>query len=150
MNKELSPLEAFAKVKDRLEIWDCGEESNWEEYGTGYYECEEELGIIETALKKNQTYEEVLQEYGFTLVDFREACFLLKQFRESGFIDIEKKDKALKTIVAKRIDFDKLSDCCNYIEYNTEIDIENEEHETTRQRITSEEYDMFDELGLIY
>lgn len=51
MNKKLTLLEAFAKVKDRLEIWDCSEESDWEEYGTGYYECEEELDIIEKSLK---------------------------------------------------------------------------------------------------
>ena len=48
MSKE---LEALAKIKDKLEIWDCSEESNWEEYSTGYYECEEELNIIEKSLK---------------------------------------------------------------------------------------------------
>ena len=78
MSKELSPLEALNEIKEEVEIvsMDCDFEN-----------C---LNIIETALKKNQTYEEILNEYGFALADFREACFLLKQFRESGFTGIEK------------------------------------------------------------
>ena len=146
MSKELSPLEAFAKVKDRLEIWDCGEESNWEEYGTGYYECEEELGIIETALKDYQSHENVLNEYGFTIADFREACFLLKQFRESGFLDVEKKDKALKIIIKKKVNV--LMFVCYANSGKNGFKMYNQAMENEEWQLTQEEYDLLKEVLL--
>ena len=91
MSKELSPLEALNSIKFGC----CDFESR-----TLY---QDELKIVETALKEVQTYEIVLQEYGFNLTDFREACFLLKQFRESGFANIESTLKALE-IIKEKID----------------------------------------------
>ena len=147
-----TPLEAFAKVKDRLEIWDCSEESNWEEYGTGYYECEEELDLIETTLKN---YEELTNKpvilYGRThrntqaLIDT-----ICKNYKEVKITNIEdeKKLKALEIIKEKKVDTLLLFRCFDFDNLYGYPHFEMYNQELYTQNITKEEYDLLREVLL--
>ena len=108
MSKE---LDAFYKIKDKL----IKVEGN-----TTYGSITDltNLDIIETALEDYQLHKEILNDYGFTLVNFREACFLLAQFRGIGYTGIENKLKALKIILEKEIDIPLLKESDSVEDYN--------------------------------
>lgn len=96
--------------------------------------------IIETALKDYEEYKQVLSDYGFTLVNFREACFTLAQFRGSGFTGIEKSFKALEIIIEKNVDIHLLKNASDLNDYNSVIPYEYE--------LTQEEYDLLKKVLL--
>lgn len=88
MSKE---LEAFRKIKEYL-------------VNLQFHFLEEELDIIETALKEYEEHKQILNDYGLSLFDFRHACFTFVQFKNSkGFEGVEKKLKALKIIKEKEV-----------------------------------------------
>ena len=126
-DKELTLLEAFEKVKDRLEIWDCSEESNWEEYGTGYYECEEELDIIENALK-----------------DYERRLSLAKEYKDVN--NVAKRLKALEIIKNKFVIPAFIMNSENVEEYNRELKQITFRKDYEIRKITQEEYDLLKEV----
>ena len=56
--------------------------------------------LIEKELKEYQLHEEILNEYGLTPANFREACLLYAQWKSAGlcWADYEKQKKALEII----------------------------------------------------
>ena len=76
--------------------------------------------IIEQALKTLQEHEEILKSYGLNLCDFREACILLAQWRNSdlSYSKIHKEHKALE-IIKNNIKFEEIKAVPfnNYTEY---------------------------------
>lgn len=155
MSKE---LEAFAKVKERLEIWDCSEESNWEEYSTGSYQCEKELEIIEKGLKESEQIKAVLQDFHLAnpqnLIDYLKNCKELekeysrlvgeKTFLVNKVADEQKKLKALEIIKDKRLDVAWL------IKWLKSDDYDRYHHVMLyhREDLTQEEYDLLKEVLL--
>ena len=124
MSKELEALKELKYVHDT----ECGEDKS----------VNERFALIETALKDYQLHKEILNDYGFTLVNFREACFLLAQFRGSGYTGIENKLKALKIIQEKEIDIPLFNDCSNYYEYN--------EYCAKKSQLTQEKFNLLKEV----
>ena len=59
-----------------------------------------ELDTIEKELKGYEQYKEILNDYGLTLVNFREACLLLAMLKGEGrnIHNIDKQLKALEII----------------------------------------------------
>lgn len=63
--------------------------------------CEkEDFDIIEKELKDYEQHEEILNDYGLTLANFREACLLLAMLKGEGrnIHSINKQLKALEAI----------------------------------------------------
>jgi len=104
----------------------------------------ERLEIIEKELKEYKQHEEILNDYGLTLANFREACLLLAMLKGEGrtIHNIDKQLKALEIIKNKRVCIDALlnmslreyNDMCKYVWI---IPI-----------LTSEEYDLLKEVLL--
>ena len=70
----------------------------WSKQMYDYFkEC---LSIIEKELKEYKQHEEILNDYGLTLANFREACLLLAMLKGSGrnIHNIDKQLKALEFI----------------------------------------------------
>ena len=136
------PLEAFKVVKDYLEIWDSCEESGWEEYPTGYHYKEEELKVIETALKENKEFipdREIRAYYnlGKATSDMFYDCKTIK-----SVITIGEVDKALE-ILRKYVILEETGDdifpySINENQYTSVINPNN--------IITKEEYELLKEV----
>ena len=94
-----TPLGAFEYLKRKLQVSNTTYRSDY-------------LDIVESAIKDYQLHKEILNDYGFTLANFREACLVLAQFRGIGFTGIEKKLKALEIIKEKKVAVDEFIRCC--------------------------------------
>ena len=79
MSKELTPLEALEKIVDTYCIDNM----------------DEEISIIETALKENQDIQSCFEYYDLSIKDIRRVCVSYKQR--------EKHEKALEIIKEKQI-----------------------------------------------
>lgn len=122
MNKELTPLEAFYKLKSQID-----EDTYFQ------YDNKELLYNIKTALK----------EYG-TLKEYYNVVVSNREFDKEYFY---KCVKALEIIKNKRVDIATLLDCCNVEEYNRWVDVRS--HYTYRPfELTQEEYDLLKEVLL--
>lgn len=66
---------------------------------------EEDFNTIEKKLKETETYKEILNDYGLTLADFREACLLLTQWKNNNlcWADYDRQKKALEIINKKSV-----------------------------------------------
>ena len=78
---------------------------------------------LEKELKALEEHNEILNYYGLTLADFREACLLLVQWRGANtcFCDIEKQKKALEIIINKGVFVHLLQQSRNVEEYNSHM-----------------------------
>ena len=104
-----------------------------------------ELSIIEKELKDYQQLEEILNDYGLTLVNFREACLLLAMLKGEGrnIHNIDKQLKALEIIKKKNFDLYYLQDSKDLDQYNDCCD-----HYRNLCYLTQEEYELLKEVLL--
>lgn len=70
-----------------------------QQVGVNVY-ADELLDIVEKELKEHEQHEEILNDYGLTLANFREACLLLAMLKGEGrtIYNIDKQLKALEII----------------------------------------------------
>ena len=89
--------------------------------------------IVEKALEDYEQHEEILNDYGLTLVNFREACLLLAMLKGDGrnIHNINKQLKALEIIKDNEIDIRLFKKTKSYKDYYP---------------LTKEEYDLLKEV----
>ena len=114
----------------------------------------ERLEIIEKELKEYKQHEEILNDYGLTLANFREACLLLAMLKGEGrtIHNIDKQLKALEIIKEKNVDIvgiKKLS----LEDYNKGVELGDKYKpekmkEYPYKKLTQEEYDLLKEVLL--
>ena len=97
--------------------------------------------IIEAELKELKEHEEILNDYGLTLANFREACLLLAQWKSAGlcWADYEKQKRALEIIKKKRVDINHLLKC-------QELDYYNSSFYNRERELTQGEYNLLKEV----
>ena len=99
--------------------------------------------IIEQELKEAETYKEILNDYGLTLANFREACLLLAQWKSAGlcWADYERQKEALNIIKEKQVNVSALLELDTLEEYNDYCDMV-----SGCKHLTQEEYDLLKEV----
>ena len=101
---------------------------------------------IEEALEEYEQHEEILNDYGLTLVDFREACLLSAMLKGEGrtIRNIDKQLEALEIIKTKRVNIHILLESNNVEEYNDSVYV----CEGIKYKLIQEEYDLLKEVLL--
>ena len=101
------------------------------------------LKIIEKELKEHKELEEILNDYGLTLVDFREACLLFAMLKGENLNihNIAKQLKALEIIKKKKVEVFLLTNIARTLEDYNNCAPEN-------LQLTQEEYDLLKEVLL--
>lgn len=74
MNNKLTLLKAFKNLREQNDFL---KQRNIPRE----YRYDDELDIIETALKEYETHKKILKDYGLSLANFREACLLLAMLK---------------------------------------------------------------------
>ena len=99
---------------------------------------------IENALKDYEVHEQILNDYGLNLCNFREACLLLAMLKGSGrnIHDIDKKLEALEIIKKKIVLIDVFIESESANDYNEFVSKSKERH------LTQEEYELLKEVLL--
>lgn len=96
-------LKELNKIKELNILYDIEMTKNGEEY---MKENDINLNIIEEELEEYQQHEEILNDYGLTLANFREACLLLAMLKGEGRT-IHNIDKQLELLeILKAFEFE--------------------------------------------
>lgn len=114
-----------------------------------------DLSIIEKELKEYQHHEEILNDYGLTLANFREACLLLAMLKHEkrNIRDIDKQLKALEIIKEKGVNvgyfiFRLVHNDLSYEEYIEEQETPYLDIYVSRKKLTKKEYNLLKEVLL--
>lgn len=104
--------------------------------------ADELLDIVEKELKEKEQYEEILNDYGLTLANFREACLLLAQWKSAhlSWAEYDKELQALDIIRKKPFNNVWFFYYKDYEDY-----YENAEYADEKKKLTEKEYNLLKE-----
>ena len=143
MSKCLEKLNFIEKVFEKLADWSGYDLAKLDrDFETNF---ELDFVEIEKELKALEEHNEILNDYGLTLVDFREACLLLAMLKGENLNihDIAKQLKALEIIKNKPVNTNWFTYYKDYEEYCEDTEYVNES-----KRLAKEEYDLLKEVML--
>lgn len=146
-------LEALKHLVDG----NLNEVNYYRQFANGFVEIMKDKEIIEKELEEYQQHEEILNDYGLTLANFREACLLLAQWKGAGlcWVDYEKQKKALEIITEKNVAITMIKQTQSVAEYNMFAydflqvkRVDKEKYELSPQPLDEKEYNLLKELLL--
>ena len=127
-------LEALERISNHIEV-------------SFDYSSDDDLNIIEKELKEHEQHEEILNYYGLTLANFREACLLLALLKGEGR-NIRDIDKQLKTFETIKHFIKSLALTFVFSNDKTIVIVGGDDFEYWYKCETQEEYDLLKEVML--